>query len=215
MISGQEVEMFCGVVGNQNEAYKLDCMGAIKAPMDFTIVASWQETIMRAIFPPAINGGFLKLLHLAEPLEAGDTCITDACISSVKNTNAGKAVQVKGHVFCDSPTIIRVTSSFLYHSCFTNFKNTFETIDEPDYVVKLLDDTTEWLAWEAESQLVKAGVTLVFHICFQVIFKDKTSYCNVCATRDVFLHDQLKHLKKVGCPKGDQWCQRFWINRQH
>ncbi|KAL4071171.1 hypothetical protein V8B97DRAFT_2007597 [Scleroderma yunnanense] len=160
---------------------------------------------MRAIFPPAINGGFLKLLHLAEPLEAGDTCITDACISSVKNTNAGKAVQVKGHVFCDSPTIIRVTSSFLYHSCFTNFKNTFETIDEPDYVVKLLDDTTvsvvqlkEWLAWEAESQLVKAGVTLVFHICFQVTFKDKTSYCNVCATRDVFLHDQLKHLKKPG-----------------
>ncbi|KAL4078642.1 hypothetical protein V8B97DRAFT_2021033 [Scleroderma yunnanense] len=132
--------------------------------MDFAIVT----TIMRAIFPPSIDGGFLKLLHL-------------------------KAVQVKGCIFHDGPTIIRVTSSFLYHSCFTNFKNTFETVDEPDYVVKLLDDAAvgvvqlkEWLAWEAESQPVKAGVT----------FKDKTSYHNVCTTRDVFLCDQLKCLKR-------------------
>ncbi|KAL4063939.1 hypothetical protein V8B97DRAFT_2026255 [Scleroderma yunnanense] len=151
-------------------------MSAIKAPMDFTIVT----TIMRAIFPPAIDGGFLKLFHL-------------------------KAVQVKGCVFHDGPTITRVTSSFLYHSCFTNFKNTFETVDEPDYVVKLLDDAAigvvqlkEWLAWEVESQPVKAGVTLVFHICSQVTFKDKTSYHNVCITRDVFLCDQLKCLKKFG-----------------
>ncbi|KAL4079771.1 hypothetical protein J3A83DRAFT_4185728 [Scleroderma citrinum] len=143
MISGQEVEMFCGVIGNQNKAYKLAHMSAIKAPMDFAIVTS---------------------------------------------------------------------------CCFTNFKNTFETVDEPDYAVKLLDDAAvgavqlkEWLAWEAESQPVKAGVTLVFHICSQVTFKDKTSYHNVCTTRDVFLCDQLKCLKKVGCPKGNQWCQRWTI----
>ncbi|KAL4061845.1 hypothetical protein V8B97DRAFT_2013514 [Scleroderma yunnanense] len=161
MISGQEVEMFCGVIGNQNKAYKLAHMSAIKAPMDFAI-----------------------------PLEAGDACITDDHISSVKNTNARKAVQVKGCVFHDGPTIIRVTSSFLYHSCFTNFKNTFETVDEPDYAVKLLDDAAvgavqlkEWLAWEAESQPVKAGVTLVFHICSQVTFKDKTSYHNLAVPR--------------------------------
>ncbi|KAL4065891.1 hypothetical protein J3A83DRAFT_4190201 [Scleroderma citrinum] len=101
MISGQEVEMFCGVIGNQNKAYKLAHMSAIKAPMDFAIVTS---------------------------------------------------------------------------CCFTNFKNTFETVDEPDYVVKLLDDAAvgvvqlkEWLAWEAESQPVKAGVTphMLPAICVQ------------------------------------------------
>ena len=41
-ISGQEVETFCGVVGNQNEAYKLARTTKVKAPMDFAIVTGWQ-----------------------------------------------------------------------------------------------------------------------------------------------------------------------------
>ena len=42
VISGQEVETFCGVVGNQNEAYKLARTTNVKAPMDFAIVTGWQ-----------------------------------------------------------------------------------------------------------------------------------------------------------------------------
>ncbi|KAL4066936.1 hypothetical protein J3A83DRAFT_4165578 [Scleroderma citrinum] len=215
-ISGQDVETFCGVIGNQNEAYKLARTSVVKAPMDFAIVTGWQESsaIMRAIFPPAIDGDLLKLVHLsngfrllpgAESLEAGDACIADARISSVKNTDTGKAVQVKGRVFRDGEPIIEVTSSFLYRGRFTDFENTFETVDEPDYVVELSDDAAvgvvqskEWLAWEDESQPIKAGVTLVFRVRSQVTFKDKTSYRDVCVTGDVFLRDQLKRLKKVG-----------------
>ena len=77
----------------------------------------------------------------------------------MKNTDAGKVVQVKGHVFHDSKPTIEVSSSFLYHNCFSNFENTFETINEPDYVIELLDTATigvieskEWLAWEDDSQ---------------------------------------------------------------
>ncbi|KIM51926.1 hypothetical protein SCLCIDRAFT_18296 [Scleroderma citrinum Foug A] len=188
------------VIGNWNEAYKLARMTKVKAPMDFTIVTSWQA-IMKAVFLPVINRDLLKLVHLsngfqllpgAETLEAGDACIADAHISSVKNMDAGKAVQVKGCVFCDSKPTIKVSSSFLYHDCFSDFENTFETIDEPNYVVELPDAAAVGVI-----NLSKLAL-LVFHVRSQVIFKDKTSYRDVCVTGDTFLRDQLKRLKKVG-----------------
>ena len=130
---------------------------------------------MKVVFLPVIDRDLLKLVHLsngfrllpgAETLEAGDACIADAHISSVKNTDTGKAVQVKGCVFRDSKPTIEVSSSFLYHDRFSDFENTFETVDEPDYVVKLPDaaavsviESKEWLAWENNSQPIKAGIT--------------------------------------------------------
>jgi fatty acid synthase subunit beta len=74
---------------------------------------------MKAIFPVSIDGDLLKLVHLsngfrlipgATPLVAGDVCIADARISSVKNTDAGKVVKVKGHVFRDGEPVIEVVS---------------------------------------------------------------------------------------------------------
>jgi fatty acid synthase subunit alpha len=175
---------------------------------------------MRTVFPHAIDGDLLKLVHLsngfrlvpgAKPLKAGDACIADARIASVKNTDAGKAVQVKGHVFRDGQPIIEVESSFLYRGRFTDYANTFETVDEPDYVVELSDDAAvgvvqskEWLSWEDETLHPKAGMTLVFRVQSQVTFKDKTSYRDVSVTGDVFMRDQLKRLKKVASVEFNQ-----------
>ena len=119
---------------------------------------------MKAIFPSTIDGDLLKLVHLsngfrlvegAKPLKAGDVCIADARISSVKNTDAGKAVQVKGHVFRDGQPVIEVVSAFLYRGRFTDYENTFETVEEPDYVVEVSTDAAvgvvqskEWLEWD-------------------------------------------------------------------
>lgn len=168
---------------------------------------------MRSIFPDAIDGDLLKLVHLsngfrlvpgARPLEAGDACIADARIASVKNTDPGKVAQVKGHVFRDGQPIIEVVSSFLYRGRFEDYENTFETVDEPDYVVQLTNDAAvgvvqskEWLSWEDESIPPKAGMTLVFRVQSQVTFKDKTSYRDVRVTGDAYMRDQLKRLKKV------------------
>ncbi|KAF8843701.1 hypothetical protein BDN67DRAFT_963867 [Paxillus ammoniavirescens] len=219
VISAEDVEMFCNVVGNQNEAYKTARAEIVKAPMDFAIVTGWQA-IMRTIFPDTIDGDLLKLVHLsngfrlvpgAKPLKAGDACIADARIASVKNTDAGKAVQVKGHVFRDGQPIIEVESSFLYRGRFTDYANTFETVDEPDYVVELSDDAAvgvvqskEWLSWEDQTLHPKAGMTLVYRVQSQVTFKDKTSYRDVSVTGDVFMRDQLKRLKKVASVEFNQ-----------
>jgi fatty acid synthase subunit alpha, fungi type len=63
----------------------------------------------------------------AKPLRVGDVCYSEARIASVTNTDAGKVVKVKGH-------------AFLYRGRFTDYENTFETTEEPDYLVDLLDD---------------------------------------------------------------------------
>ena len=42
VISAGDVETFCNVVGNQNEAFKTARTKAVKAPMDFAIVTGWQ-----------------------------------------------------------------------------------------------------------------------------------------------------------------------------
>lgn len=42
VISANDVETFCNVVGNQNEAFKTARTEIVKAPMDFAIVTGWQ-----------------------------------------------------------------------------------------------------------------------------------------------------------------------------
>ena len=59
----------------------------------------------------------------------------------MKETNVGKAIQVKRRAFRDGQPITKVTSSFLYRDHFTDFENTLETVDEPDCVVELVNDT--------------------------------------------------------------------------
>jgi fatty acid synthase subunit alpha len=47
-ISAQDVEMFCGVVGNQSEAFKTARTEVVKAPLDFAIVTGWQVRTFEA-----------------------------------------------------------------------------------------------------------------------------------------------------------------------
>ncbi|KIN98953.1 hypothetical protein M404DRAFT_966461 [Pisolithus tinctorius Marx 270] len=135
--------------GNQNEAYKLARVNRIKAPVDLAIVTGWQAiAIMKAIIPPVIDGDLQKLVHLsngfrlllsAKPPGDEDACTTDVRITSMKNTDAGKVVQVRGYVYRDSQLIIELTS-FLYRGRFIDFEKSFETVGELDYVAELTND---------------------------------------------------------------------------
>ena len=104
---------------------------------------------MKSIFPTCIDGDLLKLVHLsngfrmldgAKPLQVGDVCNAGARIASVTNTDAGKVVKVKGHIYRAGQPVIEVVSAFLYRDRFTDYENTFETTEEPDYLVDLPDD---------------------------------------------------------------------------
>ena len=147
-ISTNDVEAFCAVVGNQQEKFKTVRSDEVKAPMDYAIVTGWQA-IMKAIFPSAIDGDLLKLVHLSNgfkmilgsrPLKAGDVCRAEARVVAVVNGDSGKTVRVSGRVLCEDNPVMEVQSAFFFRGRFTDYKNTFETIDEPDYTVELITD---------------------------------------------------------------------------
>ncbi|OBZ72637.1 Fatty acid synthase subunit beta [Grifola frondosa] len=212
-IAAEDVESFCAVVGNQGEAFKSTRSETPQAPMDFAIVTGWQA-IMQAIFPSAIDGDLLKLVHLsngfrlvdgAKPLRAGDVCKAEASIVAVINSEAGKTVRVKGFVLRGGEPVIEVTSSFLYRGRFNDFGNTFELLEEPDYVVELANEAAvgvlqskEWFDWEDETKPLQAGTTLVFRVKSEVTFRNKTCFKAVSVSGDIFVRDQIKRLVKVG-----------------
>ncbi|EJD06870.1 fatty acid synthase [Fomitiporia mediterranea MF3/22] len=211
-ITSEHVEKFCSVVGNDGEAFKTVRSEEVQAPMDFAIVTGWQA-IMKAIFPESIDGDLLKLVHLSngfrmlagsKPLKVGDICQAEARVVSVINNDSGKVVKVKGHVLRDGTPVIEVISSFLYRGRFADFANTFEIVDEPDYVVKLTSESAvgvlqskEWFEWEDDSKPLKAGTSLIFRLKSEVSYKDKTHYSSVSVFGDIFVRDPLKNLVKV------------------
>ncbi|KAJ6477506.1 fatty acid synthase, partial [Mycena sanguinolenta] len=212
-VEASAVEQFCWAVGNQGESFKTVRNDQVSAPMDFAIVTGWQA-IMKSIFPSSIDGDLLKLVHLsngfrmvdgAKSLQAGDVCKAEARIVSVTNTDAGKIVKVKGHVFRAGKPVIDVTSAFLYRGRFTDYENTFETTEEPDYIVALDTDAAvgvlqskEWFEWLDESKPLLPGTNLIFRVKSEVSFKDKTSYHDVYVSGDVFIRNQAKALVLVG-----------------
>jgi fatty acid synthase subunit beta len=166
---------------------------------------------MKSIFPAAIDGDLLRLVHLsngfrtvdrAKPLQVGDVCRSEARIVSNVNSNEGKIVEVQ---YRRSEQVIEVISSFLYRGRFNDYENTFETTDEPDYLVALETDASvgvlqskKWFDWENEPFPLVAGTALIFRTRSQVSFKDRTAYRNVSVSGDVFVRNHLKALVNVG-----------------
>jgi fatty acid synthase subunit beta len=90
---------------------------------------------MKAILPSQIDGDLLRLVHLSNSFQVGDVCKAEARISSITNTNEGKIMNAKGHVCRGGQQVIEVESAFLYRGRFSDYENTFETTEEPDYSV--------------------------------------------------------------------------------
>ncbi|KIK60626.1 hypothetical protein GYMLUDRAFT_167418, partial [Collybiopsis luxurians FD-317 M1] len=190
------------------ESLKLVRLEKITASMDFAIVAGWQS-----IFPASIDSDLLKLIHLSnsfhmvqctEPFQASAVCRSEAKIVSVVNSQPRKVVKVKGHVYCDGQPVVEVSmhvSAFLYCGIFTNYENTFETTEEPDYIVTLATEANvsvlqlkEWFNLEDDLKHLVPGVPLTFCMQSAVSFKDRVSFCKLSVTNEIFIWDQLKNL---------------------
>lgn len=101
----------------------------------------------------------------------GDICRPEARIVSVTRFSEGKLVKVKGHRHRNNQPVIEAISSFLYCGCFVDCENTFDTVEEPDYLVHLESDadvgvlkSKEWFEWDDMSSSLLAGSSLIFHI---------------------------------------------------
>jgi fatty acid synthase subunit alpha, fungi type len=73
----------------------------------------------------------------ARHLQVGDRCKAEAHIVSIVNNDSGKVI---GHIYRDGVPVIEVVSSFLYRGRFSDYKNTFDTTGEPEYLFELKGD---------------------------------------------------------------------------
>ncbi|KZP00458.1 fatty acid synthase [Calocera viscosa TUFC12733] len=211
-IDAEAVERFCAVIGNQAEPFKSVRSEEVQAPMDFAIVTGWQA-LMKAIFPPSIDGDLLKLVHLSNgfrqmdgeaPLKVGDVCSSKVSIASVTNTDSGKSVTVKGHLLRGDRPVMEVTSSFLYRGRFSDFQNTFEKTVEPEFEVELQTaaqvgvlQSKEWFQWDDDAAPLQPGTTLVFKTESEVFYKEKASYSGVHVVGAAYIRHHTYGLVKV------------------
>jgi fatty acid synthase subunit alpha, fungi type/fatty acid synthase subunit beta, fungi type len=171
------------------------------------------RAILQANLPRFDGADLLKLVHLLNgfrmvnstgPLKAWDVHRAEAQIVSVINSDVGMTVKVKGNVLQGAEAVIEVNSSFLYHGRFTDYDNTFEIIDKPEYIVSLMDAATvgvlqpkEWFDWWNDAQPLLPGTHLVFHVQSELVYKDKSMFSSIVVTGRVYVHNQLKTLVPV------------------
>ena len=210
-VTSQKIADFVHAVGNTGEAF-VDRPGKeVFAPMDFAIVVGW-KAITKPIFPRAIDGDLLKLVHLsngfrmipgAEPLKKGDVVDTTAQINAVINQDSGKKVEVCGTIKRNGKPVMVVTTQFLYRGTYSDFSNTFERKDETPMQIHLGSSkdvavlrSKEWFIMD-EPDIELLNQTLTFRLQTLVHFKNKTVFSSVETIGEVLLELPSKEIIQV------------------
>ena len=217
VVTTQAIADFVHAVGNTGEAF-VDRPGKeVFAPMDFAIVVGW-KAITKPIFPRAIDGDLLKLVHLsngfrmipgAEPLKVGDELSTTAQINAVINQDAGKMVEVCGTIKRKGKSVMEVTSQFLYRGAYTDYENTFQRQEETPMQVTLATTkdvavlrSKEWFQLD-EPDIELLGQTLTFRLQSLVRFKNKTVFQSVETVGQVLVELASKEIIQVASVEYD------------
>lgn len=209
-VTSRAIADFVHAVGNTGEAFVERPGKEVFAPMDFAIVVGW-KAITKPIFPRAIDGDLLKLVHLsngfrmvpgAQPLKKGDVLETTAQINAVINQESGKMVEVCGTIKRDGEAVMQVTTQFLYRGPYTDFENTFQRKDETPMQIHLGSSkdvavlrSKEWFIMDAETELLNK--TLTFRLQTLVHFRNKTVYSRVETVGQVLLELPSKEVIQV------------------
>ncbi|KAI5290298.1 beta subunit of fatty acid synthetase, partial [Ascosphaera aggregata] len=210
-VTSQAIADFVHAVGNTGEAF-VDRPGKdVYAPMDFAIVVGW-KAITKPIFPRAIDGDLLKLVHLsnsfrmlpgAEPIKVGDVLKTSAQINAIINQDSGKMVEVCGTITREGQPVMEVTSQFLYRGTYTDYENTFQRKEEVPMQVHLTSSkdvavlqSKEWFRLDNHS-VDLLGQTLTFRLHSLVRYQDKAVFSHVETSGQVLLELPTKEIIQV------------------
>ncbi|KAI9689976.1 MAG: beta subunit of fatty acid synthetase [Bathelium mastoideum] len=210
-VTAEAINDFVHAVGNTGEAF-VDRPGKeMWAPMDFAIVVGW-KAITKPIFPRAIDGDLLKLVHLSNsfrmmpgttPLKRGDAVETTARINAVLNQDSGKMVEVCGTIKRQGTPIMEVTSQFLYRGTYNDFENTFQRKNETPMQLHLETSrdvailrSKEWFRME-EPDTDLVNKILTFRLQSFVKFKSATVYSEVQTFGQVLLELPTKEVVQI------------------
>lgn len=211
-ISAKDISEFVHAIGNNCEDFVARSGREMLAPMDFAIVVGWR-VIVKAIFPNAVDGDLLKLVHMsngyrmipgATPLKEGDTISTSAVIKSVVNQPNGKIVEVIGTLTRDDKPVMEVTSSFFYRGTYADYENTFEKTVEPIYQIEVKSSkdsavlrSKEWFQLDDE-EIDLLGKTLSFQTETEVTFKNASVFSSVKCQGKILMELPTKETVEIG-----------------
>ncbi|KAI9851557.1 MAG: beta subunit of fatty acid synthetase [Thelocarpon superellum] len=210
-VTAQAILDFVHAVGNTGEAFVDRAGKEVLAPMDFAIVVGW-KAIIKPIFPRAIDGDLLKLVHLsngfrmlpgADPLKKGDVLSTRAEVNAVINQSSGKMVEVCGTITREGRPVMEVTSQFLYRGAYSDYENTFQRKYETPMQVHLASSkdvavllSKEWFHFD-EPDIELLGQTLTFRLQSVVRFQNQTVFRSVVTQGPVLLELPTKEIIEV------------------
>lgn len=210
-VTSEAINDFVHAVGNTGEAFVERPGQEMFAPMDFAIVVGW-KAITKAIFPKAIDGDLLKLVHLsngfkmvegAQPLKKGDVVHTTSQINAVLNQDAGKMVEVCGTLTREGEPVMEVTSQFLYRGAYDDYENTFQRSTEKPMDVHLGTSrdvavlrSKEWFQLE-NFDIDLTEQTLMFRLQTLNRFKNKSLYSSVETIGQVLIELPTKEIIQI------------------
>ncbi|KAL9037670.1 MAG: hypothetical protein Q9180_003588, partial [Flavoplaca navasiana] len=210
-VSSKAIADFVHAVGNTGEAFVERPGKEVYAPMDFAIVVGW-KAITKPIFPRAVDGDLLKLVHLsngfrmvpgAEMIKKGDVLDTTARINAVINRGSGKMVEVSGTITRGGKPVMVVTTQFLYRGTYNDFENTFQRKEETPMQLHLGTSkdvavlrSKEWFYMD-NPDIELSNKTLTFRLQSLVHFKNKTVFSRVETIGQVLLELPTKEIIQV------------------
>lgn len=211
-VTSEAINDFVYAVGNTGEAFVERPGKEVFAPMDFAIVVGW-KAITKPIFPRAIDGDLLKLVHLsnefrmmpgAEPLKKGDIVDTTAQINAVINQDSGKMVEVCGTITRDGVPVMEVISQFLYRGAYDDYENTFMRKTETPMQLHLATSkdvavlrSKEWFRMDEQPDLDLLNKMLTFKLQSFLRYKNKTVFSSVQTMGEVLLELPTKEVIQV------------------
>ncbi|AMD19951.1 HCL200Cp [Eremothecium sinecaudum] len=211
-ITAKDIAEFTHAIGNNCEDFVKGRGNVLFAPMDFAIVVGWQ-VLIKAIFPNAIDGDLLKLVHLsnsyrmipgASPLQENDVVSSSALIKSCIIQDNGKIVEVVGTVWREGKPVIEVTSSFFYRGNYSDYEKTFKRQKEPTYIVHVASQkdvavlkSKDWFHLDDE-EIDLLGRTLTFETESEVTFKDQNVYSFIKCEGKVMMELSTREVVPIG-----------------
>jgi len=162
---------------------------------------------MKATPPQSIDGDRFNLVHLSNGFRVLDGAppYTLAMSSRPKRRLLPLLVPVLERLPGTSPTREDLPSRSPLSFSTADYENTFEILQEPDYVVEypiaasigvLL--SKEWFDLRNQSEPLAAGTSLIFRLKSEITFKNKAPYHSITVSGDVFVRGKTKRFVKVG-----------------
>ncbi|KAG9248120.1 fatty acid synthase subunit beta dehydratase [Calycina marina] len=211
-VSPEAVKEFLHSVGNTNTAAYRSIGPKVAAPMDFSMMVSW-EAIMGCLFSAEnLNSDFLRLVHLSNSFTAledgvcvniGDEITTSAKITAILVQDSGKMVQVTGTLERDGKPMMEVISKFLFRGTYTDFENCFEVKAETPAQLQLNATDVAVLRSRHCFQLddpnaALEGANLIFRLHTTSRYQDKTTFSSMRICGDVWLERPNTEARKIG-----------------